>query len=295
MAQSTTAMSVATDPPASLEAVVQRIQDVSTLPQVALKVIEVAKDPATGAAELKTVVESDPTLAARVLRMVNSAAYAVRTPVTNLQHAISFLGFCQVRNLALTASVSEIFRRHERIGAYERAMLWRHMVSVGVCARLVSIRCGMPDFEDAFLAGLLHDIGIILEDQHVHEAFCRVIAELVPETALSDVERRHLGYDHCELGLRVAEEWRFPAAVKAAIRYHHASDRYADEGCEIVRCVEIANLICSIKGIGSVGPQFIRPPLQAFRAMGFGKEDIVVLATDLDEELAANQRLFELP
>jgi HD-like signal output (HDOD) protein len=270
------------------------VQDVSTLPQVALKVMEVARDPDAGAADLKAVVESDPALGARVLRMVNSAAYAVRAPVTNLQQAISFLGFSQVRNLALTASVSEIFAENEQIGPYQRTGLWRHMVSVGICSRLVAIRCGMSNFEDGFLAGLLHDIGIILEDQHAHEGFCRVIEGIRRGATLSATERQHLGFDHCQLGLRVAEEWRFPPCVKAAIRYHHASDRYVDEGMDIVHCVEIANVICSVKGITSVGEQLVEPPRRAFEAMGLCKEDIIVLATDLDQELASSEKLFEL-
>jgi HD-like signal output (HDOD) protein len=294
MAEGEAMGTVVVDRPKSVEAVVRRVGEISTLPQVALKVIEVARDPATGAADLKAVVEGDPALGTRVLRMVNSAAYGLRSSVTNLQQAISYLGFSQVRNLAMTASVSKIFKADETIGTYRRIMLWRHLVSVGICARLVAARCKIPGFEDAFLAGLLHDVGIIIEDQHAHGHFRQVIADLSEDLTLSAVESRHLGFDHCTLGARVTEMWRFPETLRAAIRFHHASDCYRDEGCEIVRCVEIANLICSLKGITSVGRQLVKPPLQTFRAMGFGKEDIVVLATDLDRELATSQSLFEL-
>ena len=279
---------------APIEAVVRWIQDVSTLPQVALKVMEVARDPDSGAADLKTVVEGDPALAARVLRMVNSAAYGVRSAVTNLHQAISYLGFNQIRNLALTASVAEIFKKGDGFGTYQRTGLWRHLVSVGICARLVSVRSGMPEFEDAFLAGLLHDIGIIFEDQHAHRHFRQVIAELSDDSTLVAVETKHLGFDHCLLGGRIAEEWRFPNVVQAAIRFHHAPNGYADEGADIVHCVEIANAICTLKGISSVGRQLIAPPLAALRAMGLQKEDVVVLAADLDQELVASESLFEL-
>jgi HD-like signal output (HDOD) protein len=294
MAEGETVGTVVADRPKSVEAVVRRVGEISTLPQVALEVIEVARDPATGAADLRAVVEGDPALGTRVLRMVNSAAYGVSSSVTNLQQAISYLGFSQVRNLAMTACVSEVFKAEETIGTYQRIMLWRHLVAVGICARLVAVRCKIPSFEDAFLAGLLHDVGIIIEDQHAHVHFRQVIADLSEDLTLSAVESKHLGFDHCTLGAQVAELWRFPATVRAAIRFHHASDRYRDEGCEIVRCVEIANLICSLKGITSVGRQLVKPPLETFRAMGFGKEDIVVLAADLDRELATSQSLFEL-
>ena len=280
--------------PRSLEAVVQRVTEISTLPQIALQVIEVARNPDTGAADLKAVVEGDPALGARVLRMVNSAAYGVRSTVTNLHQAISYLGFNQVRNLAMTASVSEVFRKNESIGTYQRQNLWRHLVSVGICARLVASRCRMPDFEDAFLAGLLHDIGIILEDQQTHDHFRAVMGELGPGKTLCDVEKERLGFTHATLGATVAELWRFPEIVRAAIRFHHESESYKGEGEGIVRCVEIANIICTIKGITSVGQKLVQPTLPVFKAMGFQKEDILILAKDLDGEIASSESLFEL-
>jgi putative nucleotidyltransferase with HDIG domain len=254
----------------------------------------VAQDPDAGAADLRRVVEGDPALAARVLRVVNSAACGVCSTVTSLHQAISYLGFNQVRNLALTASVSEIFKKDVGCGTYQRHELWRHLVAVGVCARLVAVRCGMSNFEDAFLAGLLHDIGIILEDQYVHEGFCRVLGDLAGQPTLSAVEERHLGFDHCALGFALAELWRFPPAVRAAIRYHHATDDCDGESRDIVHCVEVANMICSVKGITSVGEQLVQPPLRALQVLRFDKDDIVVLATDLDQELATCDSLFEL-
>ena len=280
--------------PSSIDVVAQRVAGISTLPEVALKVMEVAKDPKAGAADLKAVVEGDPALGARLLRMVNSAAYGVRATVTNLQQGISYLGFNQVRNLAMTASVSEVFKKNEKIGTYQRTMLWRHLVSVGICARLVASRCKMPNFEDAFLAGLLHDIGIIVEDEHLHAEFCRVMADLTEEATLCETEKKHLGFHHCTLGARVADAWRFPPAVRAAIRFHHGSERCTDEGCEIAQCVEVANVICTLKGITSVGRRLVRPPLEVLRMLGFQKEDLVVLATDLDREIAMSEGLFEL-
>jgi len=286
--------SATVEKPKSIDAVVQRITEISTLPQVALKVIEVAKDPDAGAAELKAVVEGDPALSARVLRMVNSAAYAVRSRVTNLHQAISYLGFNQVRNLAMTASVSELFKKKETLGPYRRSTLWRHLVSVGICARLVASRCKMANFEDAFLAGLLHDIGIILEDQHVHPQFAAIMQELSDNPSLLELEKKYLGFTHCMLGARIAETWRFPDVVRAAIRFHHASLSYRDEGADIVRCVEVANVLCTVKGITSVGIKTVKPQLEVFQAMGFQKEDLVILAQDLDQELVANESLFEL-
>ncbi len=280
--------------PVSVDAVAQRISEVSTLPQVALKVVQVAKDPTTGARELKTVVESDPALTARVLRAANSASNALRSKITNPQQAISFLGFSRIRNLAMTASVSDLFQRDEAIGTYHRTMLWEHQVAVAVCARFIASRCKLTAFEDAYLAGLLHDIGIILEDQYVHECFAAAIRDLSEEHSLTETEQKHLGFDHTMLGTRLAEAWSFPPVVQAAIRYHHMSQSCGDEEVDLVRCVEIANFLCTLKGFSSVGLALIRPPVNAMDGLGLQPEDVKILAVDLDGEIEREKELFQL-
>ncbi len=280
--------------PLSTEDVVRRVVEISTLPQAAMRVIEVVSDPEAGASELKAVVESDPALSARLLRVINSASSGMRTKVTNLQQAISFLGFNQVRNLALTASVGEIFKSEASIGSYTRAGLWRHMVSVGIAARLIASRCALAEFEDAFLAGLLHDLGIVIIDQVAHDHFVAVMESLDPDETLEAVERRLIGFDHAELGAELAAAWQFPELIQQTMRWHHDSARVAGPVADLVACVEIANTVCTLKGITSVGQKLVKPPLAAFKRMGFRREDILVLATDLDGEFARNRRLFEV-
>lgn len=278
----------------SLEKVARRIDEISTLPHIALKVMEVANDPDSGAVELKEAMESDAALSARVLRCVNSSAYATRTTITNLQQAIAYLGMKQIRNLAMTAGVSDLFKKDEAIGPYRRMKLWRHLVSVGICARLIAMRRKMADYEDAFLAGLLHDVGIVLEDQHAHEGFCSVIASLDGQKTLVEVERSQLGFDHTTLGEMVATSWNFPEPVKAAIRNHHASVRYRGQSVNIVRCVEVGNLICTLKGETSVGLKLVKVSRPALEALSLNKNDLVVLAKDLEQELADNAGLFQM-
>ena len=187
-------------PTPTVEAVARRIEEISTLPHVALQVVRTASDDSSSAADLKKVMENDIALSARILRCVNSSAYALRTKITNLQHAITYLGMKQIRNLAITASVADLFKKDEKIGQYRRQDLWRHLVSVGICARLIAMRRKIGDFEDAFLAGLMHDIGIVLEDQHVHAPFSRLIQSLNGDKTLIEAERSQLSFDHTTLG-----------------------------------------------------------------------------------------------
>jgi len=278
----------------TLEQVLRRIEEISTLPHVAVRVMDVANDPDSSAADLKEAMECDPALCARVLRCVNSSAYAVRGKITNLQHAIAYLGLKQVRNLALAAAVSELFKNNEQIGTYRRSNLWRHMVASGICVRMIALRLGFRNFEDMFLAGLLHDVGIILEDQHVHLQFRKAINHLDEGKPLTTVEQEHLGFDHTILGEKIARQWRFPEPVCVTVRYHHTSAAYRGEHVDVVRCVEVANLICTAKGISSVGMKLVTFSRPAFEGLSLKRDDVLVLAESLDEEMQKSAGLFDI-
>jgi HD-like signal output (HDOD) protein len=282
------------EPVADLQHVIHQIQEVSSLPRVATRVIQVANDLNAGAGELKEVLECDPALCTRVLRCVNSSAYSTRAKITNLQQAIAYLGLRQVRNLALTASVRSLFKDQVGIATYYRTSLWRHLVAVGICARMMAMRSRVANFEDMFLAGLLHDVGIILEDQHVHEAFATMIGSLCEGTTLCEAEVRCLGFDHTVLAEAVTKNWNFPETVTAAVRFHHDSAGCQGSHLQVARFVEVANFICSVKGISSVGANLVRFPIEAIEGLSLTREDVVVLVTDLDREISANESLFQL-
>jgi HD-like signal output (HDOD) protein len=280
--------------PSGLEAVLRRIDGISTLPQIALRVMEVAKNESSTALDLKDIMENDVALSARVLRCVNSSAYALRSKITNLQQAITYLGSKQIRNVAMTASVAELFQKDEKIGPYRRRDLWRHLVAVGICARLIAMRRSMRNFEDAFLAGLIHDVGIVLEDQHAHAGFACAIESLAQHGTLVEAERAHLGFDHTILGDIVSETWGFPEHVRAAIRHHHVSMNYRGPHIDIVRVVEVANLICTAKKISSIGVNLVKPCRPTLAALSLTGDDLAVLSADLNEELEKNASLLSL-
>ena len=225
---------------------------------------------------------------------MNSSAYGLREKVSNVQRAIGFLGMRQIRNLALTASVAGLFAGEETIGSYRRRGLWRHMVAVGICARLIAMRQRMPGFEDVFAAGLLHDIGIVLEDQYAHEHFRKIVLDLDDRTTLAAAERNRLGFDHAQLGAKLAENWRFPERVAAAIGYHHDSSDYGGKEIAVVHCVEVADAICTLKGYSSVGQKLVSVSPPALSALSLTREHLSVLSQDTDEELARNAALFDL-
>jgi HD-like signal output (HDOD) protein len=278
----------------SIDDVAGRIHEISSLPAVALRVMEIAGNPNAGAGDLKAVVEADPALCVRMLRCVNSATYSLRREISDVGQAISILGFNRVRDLAVTATVSELFRSSKPVGTYERSLLWKHLAATAIGSRMIAIRARIDGFEDAFLAGLLHDIGIILLDQHYHDGFRRVVLSLNNESTLPETEHRLLGWDHTDLGHRVGSQWRLPRTVLDAIRFHHAPQAAFGPHAPIVHCVAVANLLVSLKGLTSVGLPLIALKQESLDALRLTKDDLRVFVEDFDHEFVTHRQLFEI-
>ena len=121
-----------------IQRVFSHIGEVSTLPTVALQIVELANDPQTGAADLLEVVRSDPALAMRLMRTINSSYYAVNQKVADLQQALTLLGFQEVRNLALTTYVARLFQQADDRDQTLRRGMWRHMVGTAMVARMLA-------------------------------------------------------------------------------------------------------------------------------------------------------------
>ena len=265
-----------------------RISEVSTLPAVAIRIVEVANDPDSEAVDLLEVVEYDAALATRIIRTVNSSYYGLQNKVAELRLAITLLGFKEIRNLAMTAYIAQLFKQPAHHAHYSREGLWNHLIGVGTVAKLIAETSKKVAPREAYLAGLLHDLGFILIDQYLHKPFCKMLDALGPEVPVLEVEDETLGFDHAELGAFVADQWRLPKQLTTAIRYHHDPDRYEGEHSAMVYVVALANFFCHLKDLSSLGiRQTQKPPAEWFTALGLQKGDIAWIWEHLDEVLEA--------
>jgi HD-like signal output (HDOD) protein len=200
--------------PLKLDKLLVKIEEVSTIPHIIAKVMTVVESPNTGAKDLAKVVETDPALAIQILKYVNSVSQGLRIEVHDIQQAVAYLGFREVREMAVAMTVAEIFKDPKAIGAYSRKNLWEHMVSVAVVAKTIAESIGLESTESVFLAGLLRDIGIILKDQYLHPHFDNLMENFPTGKTLIETEQELFGYSHATLGDQVAEKWAFPEVVK---------------------------------------------------------------------------------
>jgi len=266
-----------------VERLFRRISEVSSLPQVAIHIIDVANDKSSGAEDLLQAVQYDAALAMRIMRTVNSSYYSLQNKVGDLKVAITLLGFKEIRNLAMTAYVAQLFKKGAGYGTYTREGLWNHLVAVGTASRMIAQTTRRVPQREAYLAGLLHDLGLILIDQYLHQPFRQVIDGLNEETPLCDVEREVLGFDHAQLGEFVSMNWNLPDHLIACIRYHHEPMIYDGPHREMVATVALANFFCHAKGVSSLGVADAEvPPAEVFTTAGLDKDLVASIWEELD-------------
>ncbi|MEX2175838.1 MAG: HDOD domain-containing protein [Pirellulaceae bacterium] len=271
----------------ALERLFSRIGEVSSLPSTAHKIINLAEDDNVHAEDLREAIQSDPVLVARILRRLNSSYYALSHKVADLRTAISLLGLREIRNLALTVFVSRFYEPGSTThNAYKRENLWTHSVAVAAAARLVSRVCGRALPEEAYISGLLHDIGLILLDQTLRKHFFKVVDAIDAATPTHIVENRILTFDHALLGGYVARKWNFPDQVADAITFHHQPWCYTGEHKDLVFVVSVANYLCSRAGLTSLGVHNVAPPPdEVYRGLGLDQVTLAIIWDELDSTI----------
>jgi putative nucleotidyltransferase with HDIG domain len=271
---------------AALERLFGRIGEVTTLPTAADKVLRLTESDTADGEQLREAIMADPVLVARILRRLNSSYYALSHRVSDLKAAISLLGLREIRNLALTVFVSRLFEGGAPHRAYRREQLWTHSVGVAVASRLVARVCGRGAGEEAYIAGLLHDIGLILLDQTLRRHFTHVLEQLDAQTPTHIVENRILSFDHAVLGGFVARKWNFPEPVADAITFHHQPWCYTGPYRDLVHVVAVANYLCSRAGVTSLGIHNVPPPPdEVYAGLGLDQISLAIIWDELDTAL----------
>ena len=280
---------------AALDRLFERIGQMSTLPGLASRVLEVANDESAGASELLEVVERDPSLSLRIMRTVNSSYYGLQNTVADLRSAISLLGFQEVRNLALTVYVSRLFREPGEYRMFDREKLWNHMVAVATTARRISQLCHKAVPEEAYLAGLIHDVGLILTDQFMRRHFVKVLDEIAKGKNTIVAEREILSFDHVDLSAFISCQSHFPDQVTEAIAFHNTPLDYHGSNSELVYIVSVANYLTSREGIMALGVHDIQTPSPAMlSSLGIRAEELSEIWINLSDTLASTDQLVSL-
>ncbi len=276
-----------------LKKAMSRVTEISSLPEVTTRIVEVVEDPKSTAQDMHDIVKHDPALAAKILKVVNSSFYGLPSQIASLDRAIVMLGLSAVKNIALAASLSRLFRPGAISQRFAARDLWTHCISVGVCARMVA-KAGFGRSEEAFVAGLVHDMGLLVEFQVLSDKLRQVVerCENAPQDFCA-AEREIIGADHQAFGGALASKWKFPPGLRAAISYHHNPGNLKPELLRIVTAVQLADTICCQNELGfflSAQTQDITDAM--LDIVGVSEDKIAELLEELPERIEETQQIF---
>jgi HD-like signal output (HDOD) protein len=240
-------MSVATldDPQPSVQQVIQKINHLATLPEVTARIVATVEDPNSNASTLHKVVSHDPALVTRILKIVNSAFYGLPGQIASVERAIVLLGLNAIKNIAIAASLGQLFRGVKLCEGFTAKDLWTHCIAVGITARQLARDMKIPLADEAFLAGMIHDVGLLVALQAHPQRLAEVCeAAKTDPTNFCEIERRITGMDHQQLGTALCEQWKFPRSCQLVAGYHHRPTTLSEENRLLVTLVYAADVIC---------------------------------------------------
>lgn len=211
----------------------KKLADLPPLPTVVMKIMETVNNPDTSAEDLNRLISMDPGLSSKVLRIVNSAYYGFPKRISTITHAVVILGFNTVRNLVLGVSAFGILTQKSMPYGLNRTQFWEHSVATAVAGNVIGKKrlAKMRNAADeAFIGGLLHDIGALFLDSYfpVQYAVAMAFAAREQKTAY-EAERLILGIDHMTVGRRIAEYWNFPPHLVAMLGSHHEPTKQKEQ------------------------------------------------------------------
>lgn len=216
-----------------------------TLPHIAIRLTKLISDENSTMQDFEKMIKMDPTLVLRILRVANSPYYGLRQKVNSISRAVVVIGINNLRNMIVTEALKDIFKESQNNDIFSRNRLWLHCAGVSICSQMIMERIFGQNGENVFLCGILHDIGMIVEDQTAHDLFTRVCTAYKDNSRpFIEYEKEIIGTDHCKIGHLLARDWQLPLEVQEGIQKHHKTlDQVAP--LSITGVVQMAEYIVS--------------------------------------------------
>jgi two-component system cell cycle response regulator len=237
------------------EAIGPEVTKLPSLPVVAIKLLKLTRDDSSAARDLVRLIETDPAITAKILRIVNSAAYGLPRKIASIKPAIVLMGFAALRSLATDVVLYDQLIQRRGRHVFNRVHFWQHCLTVATLCRALAKRLHYPDPEDAYIAGLLHDIGKIVIETYGRISYSEMLEQLDNHDGLLiDIEKKIIGLDHSDIGGFVCQQWGLPEDVVLALKLHH--QRFANLPLDhnhqlLVAMVSLADYISWMLGVGS--------------------------------------------
>lgn len=250
-------------------------------PKVYHELLSVLEHPHASSGDLAAVINDDPALATRVLKVVNSAFFGFPRPIETVTSAVTVIGTAQIRDLALATSVMTAFRGIPP-DLVDMESFWLHSLACGAAARAVAVRRGEANAERFFLAGLIHDVGRLVMCLEAPDRSREVLARAREvEAPTWQVERDLFGFDHARVGQVLCEEWRLPPSCIDGVAHHHRPGLASEFPVEAA-AVHLGDVVAVALGLGNSGETRIPGfDTDAWRMLGVDVQATPLLLEDV--------------
>ncbi len=276
---------------------INKAGDMKALPVVARKALDTLNKDGCTVDDLTGIIEKDQAIAARILKISNSALYGLRQEVTSLQYAMMVLGFKTIKSLVLAATTRSLYKK---FGITEQ-MMWDHSVGSGIAAKMIAKGMGGEIEDIAFVGGLMHDMGKVIMNNETPDVFTEVMMDIYNDNVESiTAENNAYGFNHTEIGEGVSKKWKFSPILIDILGNHHLNTCKLEEigddlKAKSIACVNLADNICKSLGIGSRNPDdsIVLHDLPSAAFLGFSKAKLDELVISVSETYAAEKSAFD--
>jgi len=271
-------------------AIVEDVDSLPSLPSIVMKLIEVVNASDSSAEDAAELIEKDPALTSKMIRLANSAFYGIPRSISSVTSAVVVLGFNTIRSLVLSASVVKMFEGKHVI---DIDRFWKHSVVTAMASKIIVrhlMGVRMMDPESAFCAGVLHDIGMLIFSQYMTEDYAKVCEYAKKNsTPLLEAEDKVLGVNHAQMGKILADRWSLPSDLEYAIVYHHTPEE-ADKAIPLVNVIHLADTISHDLGCGHWDGEARRSESASCRAeLKIGDADYAKIMFNIESSLDKSQ------
>jgi len=268
-----------------------KVKGMPPLPQSIAQILELTKSVKSSAHDLTKVCERDPKLTTNMLKLANSPYYGFSRRISTISHAIVCLGLDAVKSIALTSSTQEMLNNEVPAYALEEGMLWQHSICCATCARIIAKRIGFKESEEAYIAGLLLDIGKIMLSNFSEDQFVQIIEKAQNNRISFDrAEKEILGFDHSKIGGKIIKKWNLPSILVEAVQYHHCPEK-AKINKKLTYIVHLADAISCMLGIGlgCDGLMYVFEE-NTLDVLGLSKEDVESIMCELVDKVFGTEK-----
>jgi len=283
-----------------IDHLIDDLGEIPTLPSIATAIMEKTLNDNVNAKQIAKIVEMDQALAAKVLKIANSPFYRRIKEISTIRGAVVLLGLNVLKSIVLSISVINLFNEKSK-NALDLFKFWQHSIACAVCAKAIAKKIFPASAEDAFVVGLLHDLGKVVSDQILcKNGEYREVLEAMDRGNMDilELEQHIVGIDHAELGKHLMEKWNIPSILCESVSQHHTIPSDSVKTSEVARLsaiVHVADMISNHLGLGIVQTQtgFIEPSLLG--QLKLSSQDIQDISISLKDSIHSLSENMGIP